>query len=161
MRTLISLFLTCLIIAPLTVHAAGSSSNDSNSSESNSTSYEYNSYGMRMAASYIEEENFLKAIAQLQKEVSRKPDNADAWNLLGFSLRKQGEYGAAETAYEKALSIDPKHTGAMEYMGELYLTLNMPEKSKSLLADLNRLCAFNCKDRDTLKAAIAAYEAKN
>ena len=116
---------------------------------------------MRMAASYIAEENFLKAIAQLQKEVSRKPDNADAWNLLGFSLRKQGEYGAAETAYEKALSIDPKHTGAMEYMGELYLTLNMPEKSKALLVDLNRLCAFNCKDRDALKAAIAAYEAKN
>ena len=116
---------------------------------------------MRMAAYYIEEENFLKAIAQLQKEVSRKPDNADAWNLLGFSLRKQGEYGAAETSYEKALSIDPKHTGAMEYMGELYLTLDKPEKSKALLADLNRLCAFNCKDRDALKAAIAAYEAKN
>ena len=161
MRSLFSVLLTLLVILPLTAHAAGSSSNDSSSSTSDSKSYEYNSYGMRMAASYIEDENFAKAVSQLKKEVSRKPDNADAWNLLGFSLRKQGIYDEAETAYKKALSIDPEHTGAMEYMGELYLTLNMPEKSKALLSELNALCTFNCKDRDTLKKAIAAYESKN
>ena len=159
MRTLQSFIMACLIIMPLSALAAGSTSTESSSDSS--SNYEYNSYGMRMAASYIEEENYAKAITQLQKEIKRKPDHADAWNLLGFSLRKQGSYEEAEKAYSQALAIDPKHTGAMEYMGELYLTLNMPEKSETLLAQLNKLCTFNCKDRDALQKAIKAYKANN
>lgn len=173
MRTLLSFCFAVIIFTPLTLHAAGSSSSDSSSSsestyssddDSSSSSdggYSYTTYGMRMAANYISDENFDKAIAQLKKETSRTPDNADAWNLLGFSLRKTGLYEEAEAAYTKALEIDPKHTRAMEYMGELYLTLDMPEKTKALLGKLNALCVFNCKDRDLLKKALADYEAKS
>ena len=50
------------------------------------------------------------------------------------------EIALAQENYDKALSIEPKHTGAMEYMGELYLTLNQPEEAKSLLNRLNMLC---------------------
>ena len=163
MRVFLSFCFAILVLMPLSVNAAGTSSSSSSSSSdaSNDNGYSYTTYGMRMAASYIEDGSFTKAISQLNKEVERRPDDADAWNLLGFSLRKSGNYQDAEKAYTKALNIDPKHTRAMEYMGELYLTLDMPDKTKALLDRLNDLCSFNCKDRDMLKKALAAYEAKN
>ncbi|MEC7706098.1 MAG: tetratricopeptide repeat protein, partial [Pseudomonadota bacterium] len=64
-----------------------------------------------------------------------------------------------KTAYTKALSINPKHTRAMEYMGEMYLSLNQPEKAEELLSRLEKLCSYNCKDRDLLRLAIKKYKA--
>ena len=108
----------------------------------------------------LAQKNYDKALSLLTKLVETKPTNADVWNLTGFSHRKLGNYDEAKAAYEKALSIEPRHTGAMEYMGELYLTLDQPEQAKILLNRLNMMCVYNCKDRDALKKAIAAYEAK-
>ena len=45
----------------------------------------------------------------------------------------------------------------MEYYGELHLTLNKPEKAK-LLAELKKLCTFNCKEMKQLEKAIQNYE---
>ena len=91
--------------------------------------------------------------------MKKQPDHADAWNLLGYSARKSGDFKTAESAYTKALEIDPNHTQAMEYMGEMYLTLKQPEKAEMLLGRLNKLCSFNCIDRDSLKMAIKKYKA--
>ena len=96
---------------------------------------------------------------ELRSVLKYQPDNADAWNLMGYSARKTGDFKTAEAAYTKALEIDPKHTQAMEYMGEMYLTLKQPEKAEELLARLNALCSFNCTDRDDLKDAIKKYKA--
>ena len=65
--------------------------------------------------------NYGKALNLLQKVVADKPGNADAWNWIGFSHRKLKKFGPAMTAYRKALTIDPDHRGANEYLGELYL----------------------------------------
>ena len=108
----------------------------------------------------LAQKDYGKALSLLTKLAKTRADDADVWNLTGFSSRKLGKYDEAKAAYEKALSLDPRHTGAMEYMGELYLTLDQPEQAKMLLAKLNKLCSFNCKDRDALKKAIAAYEGK-
>ena len=108
----------------------------------------------------LAQKNYDKALSLLTKLLETRPTNADVWNLTGFSQRKLGNYDEAKAAYEKALSIEPRHTGALEYMGELYLTLDQPEQAKILLNRLNMMCVYNCKDRDALKKAIAAYEAK-
>lgn len=109
------------------------------------------------AQKLINAEDYSNALTALSRVIKDEPKNADAWNLKGFSHRKIGEYDASQKAYEMALSLDPKHTRAMEYMGELYLTLgNLPE-AEALLKRLNKLCYFNCKDRDMLKKAIQAY----
>lgn len=113
------------------------------------------------AQKLIGAQDYSQALTALSLVIKDEPQNADAWNLKGFSHRKIGEFSASQSAYETALSLDPKHTRAMEYMGELYLTLgNLPE-AEALLKRLNKLCYFNCKDRDLLKEAIAAYRKEN
>ncbi len=113
------------------------------------------------ARSYLADDNYEKALDALAVTIKDEPKNADAWNLKGFSHRKLGQYDASMAAYKKALALNPKHTGALEYMGELYLTLGKLPEAEALLARLNKACSFNCKDRDLLKQAIANYKKTN
>ncbi len=115
---------------------------------------------MMKAKVAIAQEDFDRALEYLERVRDDDPNNANAWNLTGFSLRNIGKYEASEKAYTKALLIDPKHSQAIEYMGELYLTLNKPAKAESLLARLEDLCTFNCKERNMLAKAIREYNAK-
>lgn len=115
---------------------------------------------MIKAESYLVDDNYMAALTALAIVTKDQPENADAWNLTGYANRKLGDFPQSEAAYEEALRLDPKHTRAMEYMGELYLTLDELDKAEALLKRLNKLCYFNCKDRDLLKKAIAAYKAQ-
>ena len=63
-------------------------------------------------------------------------------NLLGYSHRNLKMNDKAFVYYEKALSLDPRHKGAHEYIGELYLKLKQPEKAKEHLAKLDSICFF-------------------
>ena len=87
--------------------------------------------------------------------------SADWNNLMGYSLRKLGvpDYGQAEKFYAEALRIDPKHRGALEYSGELYLmTGNLP-KAEERLATLDRVCVFSCEEYRDLKRSVERYKA--
>jgi tetratricopeptide (TPR) repeat protein len=48
--------------------------------------------------------------------------NADTYLLLGDAYRKLVDGGAAVTAYQKALTIDPKNAAAKYKIGKIYLT---------------------------------------
>ena len=148
-----------ILIIPTQGFSAGSSSSDSG----NHSSYSVTSkkIELKAAESAINRKEYKKAIVELNKILAEKPNHADAWNLLGFSARKSGDFKTAKTAYTKALSINPKHTRAMEYMGEMYLSLNQPAKAEELLSRLEKLCSYNCKDRDLLRSAIKKYKATN
>ena len=63
--------------------------------------------------------------------------------------------------YEKALSLNPRHKGAHEYIGEPYLKLKHSEKAKEHLAKLDSICFFGCEEFDELKEAIHDYEKNN
>ena len=153
------------------------SSSGSSSSSSSSSSYSSSSYGSGSNDSGTttvpltpEQKDIMLITVSLSKEdyensyklaknaTLTHPDNPDAWNYLGFSSRKLGKYDESEDAYKTALSIEPKHVGAMEYYGELHLTLNKPEKAKLLLSELKKLCTFNCKEMKQLEKAIQNYE---
>ena len=157
LRSLLTLFLA-FGFTPAALGAG--SSGDSGSSGYSYTAEPSESNDMRASKAAIERKDFEAALISLERERSANPQNADAWNLTGFSLRKIGQYDGSEKAYIKALTLDPKHTQAMEYMGELYLTIGQPEKANALLERLNGLCSFNCHDRDLLAKAIAAYKAQ-
>ena len=60
------------------------------------------------------------ALIEVNKEF---PNDADVNNLLGFTSRKLKMYSSSATYYAKALSINPKHLGALEYQGELFIVL--------------------------------------
>lgn len=111
------------------------------------------------AEAFIAEDAYEDALSALALVLLDEPKNADAWNLTGYSHRKLGHFEASMRAYEEALTIDPNHKRAMEYMGELYLTLGDVAAAEALLAKLNKACSFNCKYRDMLKKAIQNYKA--
>jgi len=166
MRSLIVIASVLILSGSQMAFAAGSSSNSgSGSSNSYAAAKKYvetqskSALELKEVRKAIARKDYKAAIAEVNSILEKKPSFADAWNLLGYSSRKSGDFETAEVAYTKALKIDPNHTQAMEYMGEMYLTLNQPAKAEELLARLNKLCSFNCVDRDLLKAAIKQYKA--
>jgi cytochrome c-type biogenesis protein CcmH/NrfG len=105
----------------------------------------------------IDSHKYPEAISQLKAYIRSDAKNADAYNYLGFSYRKNGNLSDAFKAYEKALKIDPKHLGAHEYLGEAYLQKKEPEKAKATLNKLKVICG-NCEEARDLEKAIAAYK---
>jgi tetratricopeptide (TPR) repeat protein len=47
-----------------------------------------------------------------------------AWNYLGYTSRKLGDYQAALSAYDRALALQPDFPEAIEYRGHAYLGLD-------------------------------------
>ena len=107
----------------------------------------------------IKAKEFASARDDLQKLASAH-EHADVYNLLGFSLRKTGDYKNALTYYKKALDFDPEHKGAHEYLGELYVESDQLDKAKEHLTILVRLCPQGCEEREDLEKAIAAATPK-
>jgi hypothetical protein len=60
----------------------------------------------------------------------------------------------AATYYSKSLSINPKHLGALEYQGELFIQTKKLSLAKKNLEKLKVLCGINCEEYKDLKAAI-------
>ena len=116
---------------------------------------------MKKVNKSLENGNYANAYKMLSKEAKSSPKDADIHNLLGFSARKMGNYSASEAHYTRALDLDPEHKGALEYMGELYLTLNQLDKAEALQARLDDVCWLGCDELDTLNAAIADWKSKN
>lgn len=131
-----------------TAMAAGSSSSSTQPKDS------YYDQGVKA----VKSANYKKAVKLFNKVVATKPTDADAWNYLGFSNRKLKKFDQALSAYQKALAIDPKHRGANEYLGELYLQTDDLAKAKERLKKLDDICTFGCEEYNDLKAAITAYE---
>ena len=87
--------------------------------------------------------------------------SADWNNLMGYTHRKASppDHEAAEKYYNEALRIDPKHRGALEYSGELYLTKGNLAKAEERLATLDKVCRLPCAEYTELKKAVQAYKA--
>ena len=115
---------------------------------------------MIAARDHVKAERYKDAVPQLQKVIAQQPQNADAWNLLAYSQRKMDDLTASLENYKKALSIDPSHKDAHEYLGELYLRMGDLAKAEKQLKRLDSLCFSGCDQLDELKAAIAAYKKK-
>ncbi|MGY5449932.1 tetratricopeptide repeat protein [Agarivorans sp. MS3-6] len=148
MKVLIVLLLS---LVSLPTFSAGSGRYDSSTDES--------------ALAYVEkmlaQQHYERASTWLVKYVdsSKGRRSADAWNLLGFSQRKQAHYPEALYAYQQALAIDPSHLGALEYLGELYLNLGQVVRAQENLERLKLLCE-NCVEQQQLTVAIQQHKIK-
>ena len=89
--------------------------------------------------------------------MAENPKNADAHNLLGYSYRMVSKFDDSFTAYDKALALDPKHKGALEYSGMGYLKTNQKAKAEAQLAKLKVICA-SCIETANLAKAVADYK---
>jgi Flp pilus assembly protein TadD len=99
------------------------------------------------------------AIEELKK--INDTGSADWNNLMGYSLRKAKtpDYDAAEKFYNEALRIDPKHRGALEYSGELYLIKGDLATAEQRLNALDKICRLPCAEYTDLKKAVSRYKA--
>jgi tetratricopeptide (TPR) repeat protein len=83
-----------------------------------------------------------KALKDFKKALDLKPDAFQAFNGMGFALRKTGEPVKALEMYNKALALAPGFPDALEYRGEAYLALNRVDDAKAAYLELF------AKDRD-------------
>jgi tetratricopeptide (TPR) repeat protein len=102
----------------------------------------------------IKAKDYKGAIAELTPMLVTN-QHADVYNLMGFSLRKTGDYKQAYTFYRKALDFNPEHKGALEYLGELYVETGEVEKAKENVALLQKICPAGCEELEDLREAIA------
>ena len=111
------------------------------------------------ARALIKQSKWVAAIDELKKVGDRR--SADWNNLMGYSHRqaKTPDYAAAERYYNEALRIDPRHRGALEYSGELYLAMGDLGKAEQRLAVLAKACPAACEELGDLEAAVARFKA--
>jgi tetratricopeptide (TPR) repeat protein len=81
-------------------------------------------------------EAYTHARASFEQATQADANLAEAWNGLGYSQRKLGEYTKALNSYARALAILPGYPEATEYRGEAYLGLNRVEDAKQAYLDL-------------------------
>jgi tetratricopeptide (TPR) repeat protein len=60
----------------------------------------------------------------------------EAWNLLGYTSRRLGDYEESLAAYDKALALQPDYPEAIEYRAELFLLTGRLEQAKQAYAVL-------------------------
>src|ERR1700742_797685 len=108
----------------------------------------------------IKAQDYTAALAEL-RDLAEDTQQADVYNLLGFTLRKTGDFKTSLTYYTKALELQPDHKAAREYLGELYVETGNMEKAKEQLAALAKLCPSGCEEREDLQKAISAKAASN
>ncbi|MBT6275054.1 MAG: tetratricopeptide repeat protein, partial [Chromatiales bacterium] len=111
------------------------------------------------AKAAIEVGQYQRAVESLSSLTEREPSNPDVFNLLGYALRQLGRLDESLSQYQKALSLDPEHRGANEYLGELYLKQGRVDLAKARLEVLDRVCFFPCKEYEDLKLSIEQYQA--
>lgn len=139
--------MTLVSFAALPARAVGTS-DESSESEAGLPAY-------AEAKASIDAGNYIAALPILLRLTVDEPQNADAWNLLGFTQRKLGEFDAAGAAYDTALTLNPAHLGALEYQGEMFIETGQMAAAVANLAKLKGLCA-DCEQAEDLAAAIGA-----
>jgi len=97
-------------------------------------------------AAAFEREDWQAVVDHMAEAVEQRPWHDDAYNLMGFALRKLGDYDRALQAYDRALALNPYHRGALEYLGEAYLELDQPARAKATLDRLEVECKRTAAD---------------
>ncbi|MDR6290243.1 MULTISPECIES: tetratricopeptide repeat protein [Inquilinus] len=106
----------------------------------------------------IEAKNYKAALEEL-RGLAEDTQEADIYNLMGYTLRKTGDFDTSLTYYNKALSLQPDYKPAREYLGELYVETGHMDKAHEQLAALEKLCPSGCEEREDLEKAIAGGKA--
>jgi tetratricopeptide (TPR) repeat protein len=109
------------------------------------------------AKTLVKGKKFDKAVVMLEELLkdNKNANNPDILNDYAFSLRNLKQFDKAEKFYLVALKIDPKHVGANEYLGELYLQTKRPEQAKKILEILKNC---NCEEYKELKEKVEKYK---
>jgi len=154
MKNILIILSAFLLINNLALAAGG----DSSSSSTKASMYD-EAVKLIKRAGKIEKKNnkdkatklYKEAFSKLEKANKKDKDNPDILNYMGFTSRKSGNFEDAERFYLKGLSLNPKHNGINEYLGELYVQTNRIDKAKERLEVLKNC---NCEEYQELELII-------
>ncbi|MBX9870610.1 MAG: tetratricopeptide repeat protein [Burkholderiaceae bacterium] len=117
--------------------------------------------GLKPARTQIAQKDWPGAIITLNAYTRANPQDANGYNLLGYSYRQLQRYNESLDAYQRALTLDPKHRGAHEYIGEAYIALGRLDKAREHLEALDKICFLPCEEyRDLKRSYEAALRSK-
>ena len=88
----------------------------------------------------FEREDWPGAIGHLTIVLTSRPWHDNANTMIAFAWRKLGNYDLAFEHYARALQQNPRHRGALEYMGEAYLDLGRHDEARATLLRLAEVC---------------------
>jgi tetratricopeptide (TPR) repeat protein len=97
---------------------------------------------------------YASALKKFTRATELHPGMHEAWNYVGYTQRKLGNFDAALAAYERALALKPGYAEAIEYRGHAYLGLDRLGEAKEAYLSLysgNRVLA------DKLLAAMREW----
>jgi tetratricopeptide (TPR) repeat protein len=103
------------------------------------------------------QKKFRRALERCEKAVQFDERYHEAWNLLGFTARKLGDYDKAFKAYDRCLEIKPDYAPAREYLGEAWLEKGDAKQARLQLVWLERLGAT--EELKTLRGHYDAWAA--
>jgi tetratricopeptide (TPR) repeat protein len=92
--------------------------------------------GKKDKAAHEAHDAYAAALAKFTEAVGLDPTLHEAWNYVGYTNRKLGNYDDALAAYDKALAIKPGYPDALEYRGEAYLGLGRIPDAQQAYLDL-------------------------
>jgi hypothetical protein len=110
------------------------------------------------------EKNWTQALQNLRSRAPDQASSADFHNLMGFVLRHQvqPDMRLVLDHYEQALSLDPGHRQAREYLGEAWLMMHCPDQAAEQLKLLERSCGnTECEEWKDLQEAMLGYRNPN
>lgn len=147
---LISASIMVMLAFSSNAFAAGSSSKPA--SDTRPGVSEYNS-GVKL----MKQGSYKRAERKFEDALKKNSRMAEAYNNLGYSLRKQGteNYQEALGHYNRAIELKPDLAEAYMYRGVLYMLMGQEAKA---LEDHRTLIALDRKLADALQAAIASGE---
>ena len=160
MKKILILVSTLLLINNLVLAAGG----DGGSGSSKASMYDEAVKLIKRAGKLEKKDNkdkatklYKQAFSKLEKANKKDKDNPDILNYMGFTSRKAGNFEDAEKFYLKGLSLNPKHNGINEYLGELYVQTNRIDKANERLEVLKNC---NCKEYQELELIIKTRGSK-
>jgi tetratricopeptide (TPR) repeat protein len=81
-------------------------------------------------------QSYSGALRKFARATELQPTMHEAWNYLGYSHRKLGNYAEAMSAYDRALALKPGYPEAIEYRAHAYLGLNRIADAKQAYLEL-------------------------
>lgn len=110
------------------------------------------------AVGLINRGDYSQALSLLATAAKAFGPHPDILTYQGFANRKMGLSAKAYIFYQAALTVDPNHRGANEYLGEFFVETGDLPAAKDQLAKLNDICQFGCEEAEELNRWIIAAE---
>ena len=79
---------------------------------------------------------FAEERERFRSAAATDPSMKEAWNMVGYTSRRLGDYEESLMAYDKALKLQPDYPEAIEYRAELFVLTGRFADAKAAYASL-------------------------